>query len=164
MDCLPVYGMRKEDDAEVKAIFEALKADGKLHFVAEASDAETLGGWLNQVVPSPMTIVEGMATCPNNHRCYPEWIVDPVMHNDEDLSGVAYIRYRKGNTREYFFVNFTGEPQQLTVRVPSAALPEVWETFAGTIEPAKELNHQDGMYEVQLTLQPNVGTVLMTEI
>lgn len=164
MDCLPVYGMRKEDDTEVKAVFEALKAEGKLHFIADASDAGTLGGWLNTVVPSPMTIVEGMSTCPNKHRCYPEWIVDPVMHNDEDLSGVAYIRYRKGDTREYFFVNFTGEPQQLTVRVPSTALPEVWETFTGEITPAKQLSASDGLYEVQLTLQPNVGTVLMTWI
>lgn len=162
MDCMPVYGMRKEDGAEVKSIFEALRSEGKLHFVSDAADAGTLGAWLNTVVPSPLTIVEGMSTCPNNHRCYPEWIVDPVMHNDEDLSGVAYIRYRKGDTREYFFVNFTGEPQQLTVRVPSTALPEVWETFTGEITPAKQLSVSDGLYEVQLTLQPNVGTVLMT--
>ena len=162
MDCMPVYGMRKEDDAEVKSIFEALRSEGKLHFVSDAADAGTLGAWLNTVVPSPLTIVEGMSTCPNNHRCYPEWIVDPVMHNDEDLSGVAYIRYRKGETREYFFVNFTGEPQQLTVRVPSTALPEVWETFTGEITPAKQLSVSDELYEVQLTLQPNVGTVLMT--
>ena len=105
-----------------------------------------------------------MATCHNNHPCYPEWIIDPVMHNDEDLCGVAYIRYRKGNLREYFFVNFTSEPQTLTVKVPSATVPEVWDTFAGTTGQAEVLSEQDGVYELRVTLQPNVGTALMTEV
>lgn len=164
MDCLPVYGMRKEDDQQVAAIFEALKNEGKLCFIDSAADAERLTTWVNAVCPSPLTITSGMSTCKNNHPCYPEWIIDPVMHNDEDLSGVAYIRYRKGSLREYFFVNFTAEPQTLTVKVPSAAVPEVWDTFAGTAEKAEVLSEQDGVYELRVTLQPNVGTALMTEV
>lgn len=164
MECMPKYGMRREDDAAVTAIFELLKNEGKLCFIQDAADIIRLSKWMNAVCPSPLTIVSGMAACPNNHRCYPEWIIDPIMHNDEDLSGVAYIRYRKDDLREYFFVNFTSEPQALTVQVPSIMVPEVWDTFAGTIEQAEILSQREHVYEVRFTLQPHVGTVLMTKI
>ena len=34
------------------------------------------------------------------------------MHNDEDLTGVSYIRYRKEDKREYLFVNFGEGPRR----------------------------------------------------
>ena len=98
--------MSKAEDKEVETIFENLKNSGCLAFVNDGADADTLGVWLQAVAPAPIRIEEGNGRNVNNHRYYPRWIVDPIMHNDEDLTGVSYIRYRKEDKREYLFVNF----------------------------------------------------------
>jgi hypothetical protein len=164
MEDMPVYGMRKEDDPEVRAIFEKLKQDGLLTWIDAADDDQQLGDWVRKQMPSPLRILSGTNSCTNNHRCYPEWIIDPVMHSGEDLTGVAYIRYRKGRTREYFFVNFSRGPQTLIVEVPSGSAPEVWDTYAGTIETADLLSEREGIYRLRLILPPNVGIALMTTV
>lgn len=164
MDTMPHYGMSREEDAAVTDIFEKLKNEGKLCFVGDAADSDTLAAWIEAVCPAPIRFESGVSTCSNNHKYYPRWLVDPVMHNGEDLSGVAYIRYRKEDRREYFFVNFTDSPQTLTVTVPSKSVPEVWDTFTGHTGEATVLKEENGMYTVQFTLRENVGTALVTEV
>src|SRR5699024_5277042 len=85
MDTMPRYGMSKAEDKEVETIFENLKDSGCLAFVNDGADADTLGVWLQAVAPAPIRIEECNGRNVNNHRYYPRWIVDPIMHNDEDL-------------------------------------------------------------------------------
>ena len=164
MDTMPRYGMSKAEDKEVETIFENLKNSGCLAFVNDGADADTLGVWLQAVAPAPIRIEEGNGRNVNNHRYYPRWIVDPIMHNDEDLTGVSYIRYRKEDKREYLFVNFGEGPETLTVTVPSASVPEVWNTFTGEIAEAETVWQGNGAYTVRFTLPANVGVCLMTEV
>ena len=156
--------MKKEEDGEVVRIFEDLKNGGFMAFVNDGADSDALGFWLSHVAPAPIQFVEGNSRNVNNHRYYPRWIVDPVMHTGEDLSGVAYIRYRKGEEREYFFVNFGEGPETITVSVPSETDPTVYETLTGKVYPAQVLGMKNGAYTVRLTLAPNVGTALVTKV
>lgn len=164
LDCLPKYAMNREEDSTVKELFAALLADGKADFIEAADDVDAISAWLRNNNPQPFAVTSGLAENESTYRYYPAWVIDPYMHDGEDITGIYHCRYVEGAQRRFFLVNYTTKPQTLTVKVSSACPPEIWDPLTGQITPAKVLEQNGLEYHVEFTLQPNYGTFLVTEI
>ncbi len=160
LDEIPVYAMPREEDEALGGIFREIAETGNLT-ILPVEEKEALYGKIREVIPMPVAIIDGAKRAANNHPCYPAWLIDPYMHGGEDLSGVQFVRYRKDGKRNTLFVNYSAEPETITVRLEAREEPEVWDTFTGEIRKAQILERNGGSYLVEMTLPCNYGVFLV---
>lgn len=160
LDEIPVYAMPREEDEALGGIFREIAETGNLT-ILPVEEKEALYGKIREVIPMPVAIIDGAKRAANNHPCYPAWLIDPYMHGGEDLSGIQFVRYRKDGKRNTLFVNYSAEPETITVRLEAGEEPEVWDTFTGEIRKAQILERNGGSYLVEMTLPCNYGVFLV---
>ena len=160
LDEIPVYAMPREEDEALGGIFREIAETGNLT-ILPVEEKEALYGKIREVIPMPVAIIDGAKRAANNHPCYPAWLIDPYMHGGEDLSGIQFVRYRKDGKRNTLFVNYSAEPETITVRLEAGEEPEVWDTFTGEIRKAQILKRNGGSYLVEMTLPCNYGVFLV---
>lgn len=160
LDEIPVYAMPREEDEALGGIFREIAETGNLT-ILPVEEKEALYGKIREVIPMPVAIIDGAKRAANNHPCYPTWLIDPYMHGGEDLSGIQFVRYRKDGKRNTLFVNYSAEPETITVRLEAGEEPEVWDTFTGEIRKAQILERNGGSYLVEMTLPCNYGVFLV---
>lgn len=160
----PVYGVMKQEDEQVQAIFAELKEKNAISF-CEGNKNEQLLKETAAVVPHPVSIVNGTSGTINNHPAYVPYLIDPYMHGGEDLSGVLYNRYLKDGKRNTLFMNYSDKPDTIEVFVKTqGAVPEVWDTFTGEVKEAVVLSKEAEGYKIQLELPCNYGVMVVSEL
>lgn len=161
LDCLPKYAMAKLDDTRLATIVTTMQTQGQLILMPIGRTAE-LAGIINELAPEPIEILKGVAGTRHSLSTYGDEIIDPYLHTGEDLSGVAYSRYIKDNCRIFYFVNYNQQVEQLTVRVESATIPEIWDSVTGEISEAEVVEQTADTYILALNLPPGYGVMLVT--
>lgn len=133
-------------------------------------DPSALLSWLEQTCPQPLQIISGIAHAkktffgkPFTH--YPEWVIDPYIHTGEDMDGVTWTTFCSPDQTYFYFINYTDQLQNLTVRVFANRIPEIWDTWTGEIKTAKVLRHDSAhdFYELDLQLPKGYGTFLVCD-
>lgn len=71
-------------------------------------------------------ILEGTKRCQHNLPAYPDHLIDPYIHNGEDLYGVGISRYDKEGYRIYNFTNYNLREEKLTVKLKDVKHVELW--------------------------------------
>lgn len=134
METIPEYGMKKEEDQELKAVISRILNAPNTRFYDD-TDTGKLLAWLSEVSPQSIQIIEGANQLKKNLLHYPDWVIDPYIHTGEDMTGISWTEF-KGDKTKYYFVNYTDTPQDITVQLNSTTPPELWDTLTGQIQPA----------------------------
>lgn len=164
LDSLPVMGTKPEEDKEVTEIFEKLYAKEKL-IKLPVGNKEKLYQILRESTPMPVEIVKGTGKTVNNHPCYEQYLIDPYIHTDEDLTGVLFNRYIRDGKRNTLFMNYSNKPEVVQVKVTSKGdAPAVWDTFTGEIKECTVIEKTKEAYIVEVELPCNYGVILVSDI
>lgn len=79
----------------------------------------------------------------------------------------AFIISRKQNEEKtcFYLINYTDQPQNITVTVSASEISEIWDTWTGAVTKAKVLHHDEkqGIYELALQLPKSYGIFLVTD-
>ena len=170
IDAMPQFGMRAEEDAAVRECMTQINKSGHLvALVPEEKDA--LDMTLRETIPQPVRITQGTARTTNNHPCYPDYLIDPYLHDGEDLSGVLFTRYLKDGERNTLFMNYGSEPETIHAFIATeGGVPEVCDTMTGEVREAQVIrrqeageNGQQAGYEIELTLPCNYGILVVSK-
>ncbi|WP_180272730.1 glycosyl hydrolase [Konateibacter massiliensis] len=163
VDTTPVYAMKKDEDEELRQIFERIEKLGCLK-VIPAQEKEKICDVLNEQIPHPIAITKGTKGTINNHPAYEDYLIDPYLHGGEDLSGVLFNRYLKEGKRHTLFMNYSDKPDQIEVKVETAkSVPEIWNTFTGEIQTAKVVSKEADGYVIELDLPCNYGMIVVSD-
>jgi hypothetical protein len=160
---LPRYAMPAEEDSRLRQIVEELSGYDRF-ILMPIEDKKVIYEKIRETIPMPVEIVEGTAKNVNNHPAYESYLIDPYMHGGEDISGVLFTRYQKDGKRHTLFMNYSDQPDTISVRVAGATLPEVWDTFTGDIYPAELLHQEADACIIRLTLPSSHGLVLVSDL
>lgn len=164
LEDIPQMGINPAEDAELQRIINQIMHHNNCRFLKmEELDLLYAGIWRN--IPHPVEIVEGCSETVNNHPVYENYLIDPYIHTGEDITGVMFNRYCKGDYRHTLFMNYGKTPEEIDIRIYSRDIrPTVWDTFTGEIMDAV-IVHQDGSeYTIKLTLPVNYGVVVVTAL
>ena len=170
IDVMPQSGMRTEEDAAVRECMAQVNRSGNLQaLVPEEKDA--LDMLIRETIPQPVRITQGTARTTNNHPCYPDYLIDPYLHDGEDISGVLFTRYLKDGERNTLFMNYGSEPETIRAFIETdGGVPEVFETMTGEICEAKVVRSQEAGekgqkagYEIELTLPCYHGILVVSK-
>lgn len=124
------------------------RSDVKLEGTEDFSDIQSLTQECEKVTDLGIDILEGTCTCQHNVPAYPDHLIDPFIHNGEDLYGVGISRYEKDGYRIYNFTNYNLREEQMVINVNDAKSAEIWNPENGEIEL------QDGTC-VRFAIPPN---------
>lgn len=128
-------------DAEVipSATKECLKEFGKnggnIFYYSSAADnaegkkfldVEELANACVKITDIGIEILEGTKRCQHNLPAYPDHLIDPYIHNGEDLYGVGISRYDKDGYQIYNFTNYNLREEKITVKTKSLKHVELW--------------------------------------
>jgi len=162
IDGYPTFAVNEADDDELRVIVDEWKVNETVELYSKSDSLGGLADRINSVSNPPIRIVRGLGKNANNHRNYPEWLIDPYFHEGEDITGIMYARYIKDGFRNTYFVNFGAKPETISVFARCSDEPQVWDTLTGTIQkPA--LKKCDGGYIVDLELPAGYGIFLVSD-
>lgn len=160
----PRMALCREDDREVEEIIKELEERGAVQYFEIGQKEEILRA-VNGMIPHPVQITEGKDRAENNHPVYPPYLIDPYMHGGEDLDGVMFTRYIKGNKRNTLFMNYGSVPETIEAKIETAGdVPEVWDTFTGEIVRAEVTGQGEGYYQISVKLPCNYGMFIVSDL
>jgi hypothetical protein len=163
LDGLPHYAMPQRDDQQLRNMVQAMQA--KQQFIElTMADLEPVFTAIRQAVPDVVTITQGTSTTVNNHPCYEPFLIDPYLHNGEDLTGIQFSRYIKDGWRNTFFMNYSANPETIRVKVQTPEAPEIWDTFTGEIKRPTIISQNLDTCEVEISLPCNYGVILVSKL
>jgi len=164
LDSIPTMAMPASCDSELNDIFNNIKST-KRFILLNVENKNVLYDEIRKVIPVPVSITAGTAKTINTNPAYGPYLIDPYIHDGEDLSGVLFVRYLKENRRNTLFMNYSDKPEAIEVGIKTPGeVPEVWNTFNGTISKAELINKTSDGYIVKLELPCNYGVFLISEI
>lgn len=104
-----------------------------------------------------LEILEGTRECQHNLPAYPDHLIDPYIHNGEDLYGMSISRYDKDGYRIYNFTNYNVRAERMTVKLDGVELAELWNPENGKIEEAELVRRDEteGSGCVKFEVPPN---------
>lgn len=101
-----------------------------------------------EVTDMGIQILEGTDRCQRNLPAYPDHLIDPYIHNGENLYGVGISRYDKDGYRIYNFTNYDLREEKMKVLLKDAGQVELWNPETGE----QQLLHG---IEVEFCIPPN---------
>ena len=101
-----------------------------------------------EVTDMGIQILEGTDRCQRNLPAYPDHLIDPYIHNGENLYGVGISRYDKDGYRIYNFTNYDLREENMRVCLENAQQVELWNPETGE---QKRLNGN----EAEFCIPPN---------
>jgi hypothetical protein len=116
-------------------------------------------------VELPFEIILGVDEMSHSLLSYPKRLIDPYIHDGEQVYGIGVTRYIKGNKRIYNFTNYNDKEEELDVWVESKDLPEIWIPETGEIYLPKKFVSKEKGFVLSLKLPSNrtyfvAGTLL----
>lgn len=162
MDALPEYAMSREEDGQVREIFrEMLKKPG-VTFMENICDAGAAAAWLEENLNRELEIISGIRENKSTCRYYPSWVIDPYIHDGEDMDGIYYCCYGNKVQKLYFMVNYTRDIQTLTVKLHGPSAPEIWDPMTGEIKGVRILEKKGSTCLLEIQLPAGYGIFLVT--
>lgn len=162
LDEIPKLAMPESADKELEEIFLWIHEQGGLTELS-IKDKSAICQAVKQRIPHRVNIVKGMDVNYNNHMNYPSYLIDPYLHNGEDLTGVMFTRYRKGKYCNILFVNYGKQPETIQVELETKSKPEIWNPFTGEISIAKVLEERETYMLIELVLPVNYGLIVVVD-
>lgn len=89
-------------------------------------DVEELANACAKITDIGIEVLEGTKRCQHNLPAYPDHLIDPYIHNGEDLYGVGISRYDKAEYRIYNFTNYNLREEKITVKLKDVKHIELW--------------------------------------
>lgn len=162
LDEIPSMGYGVSEDEELKAVVDRISASENFKFLS-MEDMDAIYAEVKAATPNPIEIVAGCAETVNHHPTYPNFLIDPYIHTGEDITGVMFNRYCKGDSRHTLFMNYGDSKEIIQVRTESRnGVPTVWDTFTGEIKDAKVVSQEGAIYILQMELPNTHGVILVT--
>lgn len=103
----------------------------------------------------PFEILCGVDEMSRSLSSYPARLIDPYIHDGEQVYGVGVSRYLKAGQRLYNFTNYNDKDEDLTVWVEAMDIPELFIPETGEIQPMNNAKPKDKGYIVSFTLPKN---------
>lgn len=163
LNTIPTMSMPRKKDKKLNDIFDSILSNERF-IMLDIQDKIRLFNSLRNVIPSPIWISKGTKGTTNNHPVYPDFLIDPYMHDGEDISGVLFTRYIKDGYRNTLITNYSDIPETIQIDVVTDEVPEIWDTFTGEISAANVVSKQDNIFKVELALPCNYGIVLVSKV
>lgn len=116
--------------------------------ISEFSSIKELIDACSKIMDLEIDILEGTDHCQHNMLSYPSHLIDPYLHDGEDLYGVGISRYDKDGCRIYNFTNYNLKEEKMKVLVRNAERVEIWNPETG------EENLQEGIC-ISFRIPPN---------
>lgn len=79
-----------------------------------------------QITDIGLEVMEGTKYCEHSVMAYPDHLIDPYIHNGENLYGVGISRYDKDGHRIYNFTNYNLSEEKITVKLNDISTVELW--------------------------------------
>lgn len=121
---------------------------------ASAEKIADVIGYCQRNTKPPFEILCGVDEVAHSKSSYPARLIDPYIHDGERLYGVGVTRYLKDGYRILNFTNYNTKDEDLTVRVESAEIPELFIPETGEILKAAGIKI-GGDYKFSFTLPQN---------
>lgn len=121
---------------------------------ASAEKIADVIGFCQRNTKPPFEILCGVDEVAHSKSSYPARLIDPYIHDGERLYGVGVTRYLKDGYRILNFTNYNTKDEDLTVRVESAEIPELFIPETGEILKAAGIKI-GGDYKFSFTLPQN---------
>lgn len=121
--------------------------------------------WCEDKVHLPFEILCGENRMAHTLSSYPPRLIDPYLHDGEQVYGIGVTRYLKGGERIYNFTNYNEKEEDLCVWVESADIPRLLNPETGEIAVCGEAVREKEGYCLSFTVPANrtlflVGTLL----
>ncbi|MFI3214235.1 MAG: glycosyl hydrolase, partial [Eubacteriales bacterium] len=158
---IPTYAMKKEDDEKLVALTKQLMEYESVVFL-ERTEEDALFSEIENSIQPPLKVVEGIGKNKNNRPTYERRLQDPYMHHGEDLSGVMYVHYKKGNLRNTVFMNYDEMETEVIVEVESLSIPELWDTMTGEVKIPEHEKIGEMIYRCKFILPVGYGIILQS--
>lgn len=95
------------------------------------SNIEELVNACVEITDIGIEVLEGTKRCQHNLPAYPDHLIDPYIHNGENLYGVGISRYDKEGYQIYNFTNYNLREEKITVKTKSLKHVELWNPESG---------------------------------
>lgn len=95
------------------------------------SNIEELVNACVEITDIGIEVLEGTKRCQHNLPAYPDHLIDPYIHNGENLYGVGISRYDKDGYQIYNFTNYNLREEKITVKTKSLKHVELWNPESG---------------------------------
>jgi len=103
----------------------------------------------------PYKIISGTRKTKHSQPSYPDYLIDPYIHDDEKISGVGVSRYIKSGCRIFNFTNYNEVSENLRVWIESEDTPSLFIPETGEIIEAVSAEMSDNGYEFNLAIPAN---------
>ena len=104
----------------------ACGSDVQIQSVLKFENLKDMAGACKKVTDMGIQILEGTDRCQRNLPAYPDHLIDPYIHNGENLYGVGISRYDKDGYRIYNFTNYNLREEKMKVLLEDASQAELW--------------------------------------
>jgi hypothetical protein len=128
-------------------------ADNAKFTVAREIDEIIQLCWDN--IKLPFKILQGPDKTVHSQSSYPDYLIDPYIHDDEKLNGVGVSRYKKTGTHIFNFTNYNEKPEKLRIWLESEQIPNVFIPETGEILYAENATKRDNGFEFDLAIPAN---------
>jgi hypothetical protein len=103
----------------------------------------------------PFRVLQGTDKTTHSQPSYPDYIIDPYIHDDERIFGVGISRYIKTECRIFNFTNYNEKPEKLRVWVEAEQVPDIFIPETGGILKAEGAIMHDYGFEFEFTIPAN---------
>jgi hypothetical protein len=106
-------------------------------------------------IVQPFRVIQGPDKTNHSQSSYPDYLIDPYIHDDERIYGIGISRYIKTDSRIFNFTNYNEKPEKLRVRLESEQMPRVFIPETGEIFNVGEAVKRDNGFEFDLAIPAN---------
>lgn len=108
-----------------------------------------------QSIDLPFEIIQGVDEVSRTLSSYPARLIDPYIHDGEQMYGIGVTRYIKEDKRILNFTNYNEKDEELIVKVISTTIPEIYIPETGKIIQVEDYQNEDEEYEFSFILAKN---------
>ena len=145
------YITAAKDGSHMRKVLKTANAL-KYNVVTEISEIISL---CEKNVKLPFKIISGTDKTKHSQPSYPDYLIDPYIHDDERVYGVGISRYIKKGARIFNFTNYNENPESLRVWVESEDTPQLFVPETGEIKILTQAEMSDNGYKFDLAIPAN---------
>ena len=149
--CNEAYTIVAKDGSHTRRELATVDA-GKFTAAKDINDIIDL---CRKKIKTPFSILQGPDKTTHSQSSYPDYLIDPYIHDGEQIQGIGISRYIKTGARIFNFTNYNEKPEKIRVWLESGQLPRIFIPETGGIENAEAAIPRDNGFELDLTIPVN---------